>query len=127
MKVGETYIFRNHLHIIITDPEDDDARAVAVVNFTSYVDNKDQTCVVEVGEHPWVTKKTVVAYQYAIILRLAEQDDFVKQSTQCQDVSPALLARIQEGTDSEAIPEKVGRFVKAACRRYRLRNRPASK
>ncbi|MFS8066787.1 MAG: hypothetical protein ACMG6S_10485 [Byssovorax sp.] len=127
MKIGETYVFRGHQHIIITDPEDDDARAVAVVNFTGHEDNKDQTCVVEAGEHPRVTKKTVVAYKYAFILRLAEQDDFVKQSTQREDVSPDLLARIQEGTDSDYIPEKVRRFVDAACRRYRLRNRPLPK
>jgi len=49
MKVGETYLFHGHLHIIITDPEDDDVQAVAVVNFTGHEENKDQTCVVDIG------------------------------------------------------------------------------
>ncbi len=127
MKIGETYVFRGHQHIIITDPKDDDAQAVAVVNFTGHEVNKDNTCVVEAGEHPRVTKKTVVAYKYAFILPLGEQEDFVKQSTQWEDVSPDLLVKIQEGTDSDYIPEKVRRFVDAACRRYRLRNRPVPK
>ena len=127
MKIGETYVFQGHLHIVVTDPEDDDAQAVALANFTGHEDNKDQTCVVDVGEHPRVTKKTVVAYKYAFILRLAEQEDFVRRSTKREDVSPELLAKIQEGTDSDFIPEKVRRFVDAACRRYRLRNRPAPK
>jgi hypothetical protein len=127
MKIGETYFFNGHLHIIITDPQDDDAQAVAVVNFTGHEDNKDQTCVVEVGEHPRVTKKTVVAYKYAIILRLADQEEFVRRSTQREDVSPDLLAKIQEGTDSDYTPEKVCKFVNAASRRFRLRTRPQPK
>jgi hypothetical protein len=123
MRIGETYYFRTHLHVIITDPADDDVHAVAVVNFTGHKENKDQSCVVEVGDHPRITKKTVVAYKAAFILPLAEQDDFLRESTQAEDVSPELLDRIQEGTDSEYIPEKVRRFVEAACRRYRVRNR----
>jgi hypothetical protein len=127
MKIGETYVFHGHQHVVITDPDDDDARAVAVVNFTGHEDNKDQACIVEAGEHPRVTKRTVVAYKYAFILRLAEQEDFVRQSTQREDVSPELLVRIQEGTESDYIPEKVPRFVNAACRRRRLRSRPGTK
>lgn len=121
MKIGETYFFHGHLHIIITDPEDDDAKAVAVVNFTSHEPNKDQTCVVERGEHPDIVKKTVVAYKFAQILVLGDQDDFVRQSTKRADVSDDLLARIQEGTDSDYTPQKVTKFVDAACRRRRLK------
>ena len=121
MRVGETYIFHDHLHVIITDPEDDDAQAVAAVNFTGYEENKDQSCVVEVGEHPWIKKKSLVAYQYAWVLPLGEQDDFVKRATKREDVSDGLLTRIQEGTDSDYIPEHVRKFVEAACRRCRQR------
>ena len=42
---------------------------------------------------------------------VAEQEDFVRQSTKREDVSSKLLAKIQEGTDSDHIPEKVRVFV----------------
>lgn len=126
MKVGETYIFNNHLHVIITDPQDDVSQAVAVVNVTGHHPNKDQTCVIEVGDHPWIIKKSVVAYKFAFILRLAEQEDFVRQSTKQRDVSPELLAKIQEGTDSDYTEKKVQTFVNNACREYRRRSRPSS-
>lgn len=120
MKIGEAYHFRGHLHVIITDPSDDDAQAVAVVNISHHEDNRDQSCVIQKDEHPRVNKLSVVVYKYAFILKLGEQADFVNQSTKdAVDVSTELLSRIQEGTDSDRIPENVRRFVEAAHRKRR--------
>jgi hypothetical protein len=83
-----------------------------ICNFTDYVHrNSDKTCVVEIGEHPCITKKSVV--------------NFIK-SDHCQDgvpmdallrlvtrhhkdpLSPALLARIRQAAlDSIRTPDVI--------------------
>jgi hypothetical protein len=47
-----------HFWVVPSDPEKDSAR-VAIVNFTSYSADKHQACIVIVGDHPWVWKKTL--------------------------------------------------------------------
>jgi hypothetical protein len=109
MNLGEAYIYRDHLHIVISMPNE--AGEVVVVNFSTHHANKDQSCVIEAGEHPFVKHKTVVEYRAAWILKPNEQVEFVKDSQKRENVSPELLERIQDGTDSDYIPEKAEKLV----------------
>ena len=52
MKLGSTYMWHSHLWVVISLP--DEIGEVVVVNLTSHRDNKDQSCVIEAGEHPFV-------------------------------------------------------------------------
>lgn len=61
----------------------------------------DPTCVIEVGEHPFITKQSFVAYRHiqersaSKIEKCLEQGEFVLKP----DCSKQLLQRILEGID----------------------------
>jgi len=123
MNEGETYYYGHH-HIVISQPNDADE--VVIVNFTGWAANKDQSCIVEVGEHPCITKKSVVLYRAAQVLDPDAQAAFVRASTKGANVSQELLTRIQEGTQSDFIPQKCERIVAESCRRKRATQRAAA-
>jgi len=50
-----------HLWIVLSKPELDPDH-VLLVNFTSWRSDKDQACILEPGDHPYVKKKTCVNY-----------------------------------------------------------------
>ncbi len=53
----------SHLWMVISDPAQSDE--CVIVSFTSWRADKDQACVVDVGEHPYVSKKTCVNFRDA--------------------------------------------------------------
>jgi hypothetical protein len=90
--------YDSHLWMIISDPGNHPDKVV-IVNFTSWADWKDQACVVDVGEHPYVHKKTCVNYAGAKIvtldqLKTLEQAGRLKMHSH---LSEALLRRIRQG------------------------------
>ncbi len=68
-------------------------------NFTGWTLDNDHTCIVNVGEHEFVTKKTVIEYRRGILLtaekwqRIVENGD-VRPHT---PVKTELLKKIQNG------------------------------
>jgi len=101
--IGDTFLLanasiNNHLFIIISDPAMD-AERIVVANFTSWRADKDQSCIVEPGEHSFVTRRSCVHYaedklialkQYAQLLGVAA---IVPQDP----VTRKLLDRILDG------------------------------
>ena len=68
MNAGDTFLIPepgtsldSHLWIVLSDPSVD-ADKVLIVNLTSFRDDKDQSCILLPGDHPFVTKKTCVNY-----------------------------------------------------------------
>ncbi len=66
---GGTFLLTNykrdiepHLHVIISDPTKN-PDAIVTANFTSWRADKDQSCVVGPGEHPWLTKRSCIDYR----------------------------------------------------------------
>ena len=62
MKAGDTILIAepgtsndSHLWMVISDPEQD-AKCL-IVNFTSWRADKDQACVIEYDEHPYVNTR----------------------------------------------------------------------
>jgi hypothetical protein len=91
-----------HLYIVITEP-DEGGKAVCVNVSTAY-SFSERTCVLKIGDHPFVKHESVVRYQYAKILDLklvekalmTRQFSFVcKQHLPC---STELLQRIEMGS-----------------------------
>ena len=117
MNLRETYIWRDHLWVVISLPDKDGI--VVVVAFTTWAENKDQSCIVEPGDHPFIKNKTVIAYKYAQVLTMKEQKEFLRDAQRREDVSEDLLQRIQEGTDSDRIPQKAQRMVIESCKKQR--------
>jgi hypothetical protein len=94
-KAGET-IKSHHLLILCSDPLAD-GRVVSF-NLTTKDWDSELTCVVQVGEHPYVIRESVIAYRFGELLEpnqierlriLAPQD--------YGPVSQKLLLRIQQG------------------------------
>ena len=116
MKLGDTYFRGVHLWVVSSLP-DDKTGAVVLVNFTEHRDNKDKSCVVDVGDHPYITKKSVVEYRRAWVCTPEEQASLKKSLQMHEAVSPELLQRIQNGTDSDFIPQKAQALVQASYKK----------
>ncbi len=93
--------------MVISDPLIDADQPVVIVSFTSYREDKDQTCILQPGEHPFVRKPTLVYYEdtrevpNAHLEALAARGMLVRQ----ENVTPQLLRKIRQGAaDSRRIP-----------------------
>ena len=107
MTAGETIIiplpgtsYDSHLWMVISDPAQGDE--CVIVNFTSWRADKDQACIVEPGEHPYVSKKTCVNFKDAKKCKTGDLDTLVasKKLEHAAPLSVELLAKIRS-----AVPE----------------------
>src|SRR5438132_6013464 len=73
MDAGATFLVPGvvdpHLWIVLSDPRID-RENVLIVNLTTVTRLKEQACIIERGEHPWVTHRTCVNYQDAKVVSL---------------------------------------------------------
>jgi hypothetical protein len=102
-KLGDTFLLansgiNNHLLIIISDPAQDSNRIV-MANFTSWRADKDQSCIVKVGEHRFITRRSCVHYGEDRLITLAAYEQLLaSRSLSPHDpVSGDLLKRILDG------------------------------
>jgi hypothetical protein len=103
MKAGDTFFLAGgaadrHLRVVISDPSID-AERVLFVSMTSYDITKEDVCLLDVGDHPFVQHKTCIAYADA---REAPLDALLKlrdagHLRPSEPVSMELLARIRRG------------------------------
>jgi hypothetical protein len=63
---------REHLYVVLTEPND--KGCIIWVSWNSLKDGRfyDKTCVLDVGDHPFITKKTWVNYGRAAIVTVEE-------------------------------------------------------
>jgi hypothetical protein len=116
-KTGDTFIhvgsewLQSHLWAVISDTEQAPDQVV-IVNLTSYRDDKDQSCILDIDDHPFITRKTLISYRDA---KLQETADLAKLShnfTQRDPLSVATLDKIREGAKkSRFLPERVRNFL----------------
>jgi hypothetical protein len=102
VRAGDTFSLAKaadrHLWVILSDPEIDPAR-ILFVSLTSYDVTKEDACMVEAGEHPFVRHRTCVYYEdireasLADLARVRDAGLLVPDAA----VSPELLARIRRG------------------------------
>jgi hypothetical protein len=87
-----------HLWIIISDPMRDPER-VLIVNFTSWYEGRDPSCVLQRGEHPFIKHKTCVNYRESRITSLGKIQAAVDSGALRirQSVSSKVLANIRRG------------------------------
>jgi hypothetical protein len=100
MEAGTTFLpdaAGSHLWVILSDPRKDAAK-VLIVSVTTLTAETEQTCIIERGEHPWVTRRSCVSYRHAMIVSLDELyagKDSGKLKVQ-QPMAPEVLKRIRE-------------------------------
>ena len=100
-RLGDTFRLRgldDHLIIIISEPARGPERIVTA-NFTSWRPDKDQSCLVEAGEHSFVKKRSCVEYRRDKLMTLSQYDAHMASGrlTAHDPVSQALLNRILRG------------------------------
>ncbi len=112
MNAGETFRFADprveeHLWIVISDPGTDVADPVVIVRLTTLRRGRERTCILDVGDHPFITHVTVVDYGAAMEVADGNLDGMLgsalayKQEPMRADV----LSRIREGaSESPEIP-----------------------
>lgn len=110
MNAGDAFrwSFGGHSWVVISDPALDPER-VLVVNFTVYTHSarwQDPACVLEPGDHPFLSKRTSVFYAKARLFSRRELDGFraAGRVRLFDPVSPRLLAAIHRGA---ALSERI--------------------
>ncbi|MCH8270038.1 MAG: hypothetical protein IH985_02350 [Planctomycetes bacterium] len=92
MKIGDTFLITKpgrtldtHLWIVLSDPAANPDK-VLIVNLTSCKDRKsiDESCILDVGDHPWVREQSYVNY-------LESEVKLIKESEYAKLLGPALI------------------------------------
>jgi len=99
---------------VLTDP--DEGGNVVYASFTTRRPMSDETVIIRPGEHPFITRETVVMFKLAKLRPSRNLDMAVNQSLirLLAAAGPALLLRIQRGAlDSPHTPENVRRAVRS--------------
>ena len=104
-----------HLHVVVIVPPA--AAEVLVVNITTYNDEKDDTCIIQTGEHAFVRHKSCISYRNARVVSLAVLQNLINRGhlAVTDPVTKALLDRILAGF---AISGDVPREVKGWLGKY---------
>lgn len=87
----------DHLWILLTDV--DSNGRILMVNLTSAKPHSDRTTVLQVGDHPFITRETIVNYGDAIIAKMQHITRAIDASLgeKREDASAGLLKRLREG------------------------------
>ena len=90
----------SHLWIVISDTVVAPDRVV-IVNMTSWRSDKDQACVLEVGDHSYVTHRTCINYADAKIQTTANLETLIAKGMVQRHAtcSEELLVRIRDGVN----------------------------
>jgi hypothetical protein len=102
----------SHLWIVLSDPIADSERIV-LVNFTKHRPDKDQACVLQQGDHPFIRQLTCVNYRQAKIV----SEDQLERLVHCSHVekrealSPDVLERILGGVADSRMPLDVAQIL----------------
>ena len=86
----------NHVWIVISDEV---GGCVLTVNVTDIAHYPDSPCVLQIGDHPAITKRSAIAYRRAKARPARRIDECIAEGTlrRLSNCSPDLLARIIEG------------------------------
>lgn len=105
-----------HLYVVATNPCDEDKALLVSLSSVKEGRFHDPSCVIEVGEHPFVTKRSFVEYRVSRILRC---DHVVKcvagwVFTPKAEVSDALFGKIEAGIEaSDFTPKLITTYYRA--------------
>ena len=100
-----------HLWTIISDTQQS-AGEIVIVNFTSWREGEDESCLLDQTDHPFIKHKTCISYRDAQIVRLARLEELESRNliTRKETLDSDILARVREGV-------MVSRFVKLKIRK----------
>jgi len=109
-----------HLHVVLTERDEDGCHLVVPVGSTKPGMNYDETCVLQVSEHSFIKTRSVIYYGFTTLARamhivqMIERKVYVAQ----REVTPDLCDRIREGVlDSDFTPRGMQNYYKAVMDR----------
>jgi hypothetical protein len=101
LNVGDTFLDPGrgvewHLYVVVAKTVGGE---VLAFNLTSHSPGCDESCVIEPGEHPYVTRRSVIAYRMTQTFPELELDDSLRNGTRRahERASDALVRKIQRG------------------------------
>lgn len=104
MEAGDTFLVAEpgtsydwHLWMVVSDPSIDSKR-VLIVNLTSWCEDKDHSCVLGPGDHPYVRHRSCVNYGGAKVVSAAEIERLLEAGRLASHtpISSELLTRIRQ-------------------------------
>lgn len=120
LRAGHTFLYplkedrEAHLWIVATNPNADGM--FAAVSLTSLKGSKDQTVVLQPGEHPFIKWPTCVAYAVADISSCDKLKGYLESGAarMHRDTSPELLKLVFDGfLASDLTKKRVREFIQA--------------
>jgi hypothetical protein len=103
VNAGDTFLITHPYNHTIQDAE-----RIVLVNFTTFEQEEETCCIVNAGEHPFITRKSCIRYKDARVTTAAALGQLAKtgKASRRQPVSGDLLARIRNGaSESDFLPE----------------------
>jgi hypothetical protein len=123
MRCGDSFLMtgpggfgKAHLWIAVTDPQTADSQVV-IVSLTTLRFDRDQTVILQPGDHPFVTHQTVVLYSDSRIVDSRRIDAMIQDGTALahQPCPAQTLQLIQQGLlSSPFTPRKIIAFCRPA-------------
>lgn len=118
-EVGDSFEIRNdlgiHLHVVVAEASPDASASIFLVYISSQnIPAKDPTTIINIGEHPYITKESWVRHQNVIIC--SRQDIQQNIVSHYGKVSPELLERIQYGIENS---KRVNDYQKTIFREWK--------
>lgn len=96
---------------MITDP--DENNEVLIVNFSTFKQGRDGSCMVYPGEHSSIRSVSHIPYHFAEVMKVKDIEDKVRDGiiTMGGEISENLLKKIQDGA-------KVTKNIKRGLKRF---------
>ncbi len=103
MNAGDTLLinkpgtsYDSHLWIVLSDPSL--GEETVIVNFTSWRADKDQACIVDKGDHPYIAHKTCVNFRDAKLCKTSSLEELVANGgvSNHDSLSQGLLDKIRK-------------------------------
>ena len=87
-----------HLFLVLTDP-DDETRLVVTAVVVTERGHTDKTCILDVGDHPFIRHRSSVDYGSAKFVPLSRLETHITSgvATQAEDIAPEVLGRVRAG------------------------------
>ncbi len=120
MNVGETFLNLNlssSHHLWVVSSAANLENEFVIFNFTSWREGCDESCIVQSGEHPFVSRETIVEYKRGSLFseKLKQVMENMGVFQEHVPVTGNLLRRIQEGAlNSEYTKQKYQAMVRGS-------------
>ena len=118
MNAGDTLLIAlpdasvdSHMWMVISDPAQSDD--VLIVNFTSWRADKDQACILDRGDHPYISRKTCINFKDAKVCKAENLDKLIDagQMKSLEPLSTDILRRIRDSVADSRISQDNAQFL----------------